>query len=177
MSFTSICELVTETSSSRAVDPLSATSEWFAALELLLLETLSLSSPLATGSTAHFARPRGRTLAIIDVDQRVGRESALCCDWTCQIGGLTKEDLLLGQVCRRCYVWLLWLVASTKLGALSTAGNCKVSTDPTVTSVVSLHDPEKSGFAPERTPRVLHLPEVKASGLVDSESNYDHGVS
>ena len=73
MSFTSFCELVTEASSSRAVDPLSATSEWFAALELLLLETLSLSSPLATRSAAHLARPRGRTLALLVVSQRVGR--------------------------------------------------------------------------------------------------------
>ena len=46
-----------------------------------------------------------------------------------------------------------------------------------MTPVVSLHDPEEAGFAPERTPRVLHLPKLDPSGIVNSESNYDHGVS
>ena len=152
----------TEASSPGAVDPLSATSECFAALELLLSKSLSLSLPLTTRSTAHLTRPRCRTLALSAVRQRVGREGTLCCDWTCQVGGLSKEDLLLGQIRGGCYVRLLWLIAAAMLGTLSTAGHGKVGTDPTVTPVVSLHDPEEAGFAPERTPWVLHLPKLES---------------
>merc|ERR1719322_1371528 len=114
---------------------------------------------LASTSTPHFARPCGWALALVDVDKRVGGESSLRCDRSRQESGLTKEDFLLWQVCRGTQVGHLGLSAAAKLGAGAATSHSKVGTDSTVAPVVSFSDPKKSGFPPEWTPRVFHLPE------------------
>ena len=44
-------------------------------------------------------------------------------------------------------------------------------------AVAIFPDPEEAGLTPERTPRVLHLPELETCDWVQAESNYDHSVS
>merc|ERR1719322_489761 len=114
---------------------------------------------LASTSTPHFARPCGRALAFVDVGKRVGGESSLRCDRSRQEIGLTLEDFLLWQACRGTQVGHLGLSAAAKLGAGAATSHSKVGTDSTVAPVVSFSDPKKSGFPPEWTPRVFHLPE------------------
>ena len=42
---------------------------------------------------------------------------------------------------------------------------------------IALQDPEEPRLTPERAPRILHLPKLKARFGVQPKSNYDHCMS